>query len=182
MERIILASNSPRRRTILDELGIAYIGMDPDVDETIRDNLPPPARVLALAVDKARAVAARLEETAPRLVLAADTLVCIHATAKDQCDRICIDFPASFPEIALGKPESMTEARKMLESLSGLEHIVHTGLALLDRHSGMVHTSRSDSFVRFASMDALESRAILRQTNGRMRQAHTGSRGAQPSI
>jgi septum formation protein len=140
MERILLASASPRRRELLEACGIAFDFISPDIDESLRDALRPAERVLALAEDKARAVAALAPASSPRLVLAADTLVCVPPS--DPADR----------ETALGKPKDAEEARAMLLLLAGREHVVRTGLALLDRSSGSLHAARSDTSVRFASL------------------------------
>ncbi|HET7839453.1 MAG TPA: Maf family protein, partial [Rectinemataceae bacterium] len=83
---------------------------------------------------------------APRLVLAADTLVCVSDRGS---------------ETALGKPRDLAEARSMIALLSGRSHQVHTGLALLDRWSGRLETVRSDSTVHFAKMEAEEIEAYL---------------------
>jgi septum formation protein len=147
METLLLASSSPRRREMLTRLGIPFLGMDPDVDESLRDELPPVRRVLALAEDKTRAAALRLAKSDPRLVLGADTLVCQPS--------------GDGAELALGKPESREGARLMLGALAGREHLVHTGLALLDRRDGRVYSARSDSIVRFAPMSPEEIELCL---------------------
>jgi septum formation protein len=149
MERILLASASSRRRELLETAGIAYEALAADVDEGIRDSLAPSDRVVALAGDKARAAAELLSARtrsgtveAPRLVLGADTLVCLPGGAG--------------PEQALGKPASAEEARRMLRSLSGRTHIVRTGIALLDRLSGELWSERSDTETTFARLKAEE--------------------------
>ena len=77
MERILLASNSPRRRELLENAGIPFDVLATNVDETRWNNLQPADRVLALAEDKARAADALSQPPSQRLVLAADTLVCV---------------------------------------------------------------------------------------------------------
>jgi septum formation protein len=144
MERIILASGSPRRRELLEAAGIGFDILVPDIDESTRDILPPAKRVLALAEDKALAIACAAPASSPRLVLAADTLVCVPAA--DQ----------GLVEDALGKPRDATEARSMLERLSGTEHVVRTGVFLIDRASGERYSARSDTMVRFAALSEAE--------------------------
>jgi len=148
METIVLASSSARRREILDNLRLPYIRMEPDIDESGWEALLPPERVLALAEAKARAAAERLHVGDPRLVLGADTLVCP---------------PSSIPSeaSAMGKPRDRAEARLMIRTLAGTEHLVHTGIALFDRQSGQIWTARSDSRVRFAPMTELDIECYL---------------------
>ena len=149
MERIILASKSPWRRKLLENAGISFDCIVTEVDETIRDHLPPAARVLALATDKAKAARALNLNAHNRLILAADTLVCVP-TADSNGD-----------ELALGKPKDSADARRMIQSLSGRSHIVRTGIALLDRGSGKLLSARSDSTVTFAPMSEGEIESYL---------------------
>jgi septum formation protein len=140
MERILLASNSPRRRELLENAGIHFDCFAPEIDESLRDNLLPADRVLALAEDKARAAAALSLHLSSRLVLAADTLVCVPGAGPDG------------GELALGKPEDRAEASRMMRLLAGRSHVVRTGLALFDRDSGKLRIAGSDSIVAFAPM------------------------------
>jgi len=151
MERILLASSSARRREMLARLGVSFTVSSPEVDESLRDDQTPPSRVVALAEDKVEAAAARLEAPSPRLVLGADTLVCLPS----------FDGPSAGGETVMGKPEGRDEARRMIQALQGRDHLVHTGLALLDRRSGQMRRSRSDSLVRFAPMSPDEVKAYL---------------------
>jgi septum formation protein len=148
MESILLASASPRRRELLEAAGIAFEALAPDIDESLRDELEPASRVLALAEDKARAMALAAPPSAPRLVLGADTLVCIPG-------------PRGAPELALGKPQDREEARRMLLRLTGKPHFVRTGIALVERRTGRVWRERSDSLVLFSAMGEEEIEAYL---------------------
>jgi septum formation protein len=151
METLLLASSSPRRRELLESVGLRFETIVCDVDEGQRDDLAPRERVVALALDKARAgVAAALSagRSEARLVLGADTLVCVGGEA-------------GTGEIALGKPADRREAESMLRLLSGREHFVRSGLALVDRFSGEELTARSDSIVRFAALADEEIRSYL---------------------
>jgi septum formation protein len=110
---VVLASQSPRRRELLDRLGIAHVVAPADVDET-----PHPAEQAVpytrrLALDKARAVAARLAGDAPApIVIAADTTVVVDGAI-------------------LGKPADAAEAAAMLRRLSGRAHVVATAVAVV---------------------------------------------------
>lgn len=125
---------------MLREIGVDFDTLVPDVDEALRDYLPPADRVLALAEDKARAAAALDRPGGHRLIFAADTLVCL---------------PGAGPggsELALGKPEDLADARRMIRLLEGRAHLVRTGIALLDLGTDRARTARSDSTVVFSRM------------------------------
>ena len=106
---LILASGSPRRRQLLELIGVSFAVLPADVDETPLAGEDPVAYASRAARDKALEVAA---SHPGRLVLGADTVVEI-----DQ-------------EI-LGKPASEDDAASMLRRLSGRSHLVHTALALV---------------------------------------------------
>ena len=113
---MILASGSPRRREILEDLGISPIVRPADVDETPRDGESPTELVERLACAKAEACAADLPaELAGQTVLAADTIVWREGGH------------------VLGKPANDDQARAMLEELSGATHHGSTGVCLLVR-------------------------------------------------
>ena len=110
--RIILASGSPRRRELLQGMGYQFAVCSPDVDENLSG--APEEIVGILAERKADAAAARFGEG---IVIAADTLVALDHRA-------------------LGKPRDDAQACAMLESLSGREHEVFTGLCVLNALTG----------------------------------------------
>lgn len=105
---IVLASASPRRRHLLEMLGIPHVVQPAGVDETRLRGEVPEAMAVRLAAAKASAVHVRRPDD---LVLAADTVV----TIDDQ---------------VLGKPEDPADAERMLALLSGRGHRVVTGVAL----------------------------------------------------
>jgi septum formation protein len=130
-----LASASPRRRQLLELIGVPHVVTPADIDETPQLGEPPNEYVLRLAREKAQAVWSRLSNLP---VLAADTTVVVD-------DEI------------LGKPESEDDAHYMLGKLSGREHSVHTGVALWSsEHQLLVHT---DSQVCFAPLSREEIHA-----------------------
>jgi len=118
--RLVLASASPRRRELLDRLGLDFDVEPADVDETRRPDEAPGVYVDRVARDKATAVAGP-----DRLVVAADTTV-VHD------GRI------------LGKPAHPEEARAMLRRLEGDRHEVFTGLAVAAWHDGADLASKVD--------------------------------------
>jgi MAF protein len=113
--RLILASNSPRRRQLLALSDWEFDVSVADVDESLLMNESPAAYVLRLAETKARAIPARADQ----LVLAADTAVV------DGTD-------------ILGKPKDDAEAFAMLTRLRGHTHQVYTGVGLLRVSDGLL--------------------------------------------
>jgi septum formation protein len=106
---LLLASTSPQRRAILEQLGLPFEVVAPRYEERDDAGLSPSELVRAHAVGKARSVAAEAGEQA---VLGVDTAVVAD-------------------ERVLGKPADETEAVEMLEALGGREHVVVSGLCLL---------------------------------------------------
>ena len=115
--RLILASNSPRRRQLLALSGWKFDVAAADVDESLLQNESPADYVLRLAETKARAIASHAGED--QIVLAADT------TVVDGSD-------------ILGKPGDNAEAFAMLRRLRGRTHQVYTGVALLRQSDGLL--------------------------------------------
>lgn len=113
--KLILASGSPRRREILTNLGIPFEVLTSDADESC--SLTDPADyVRELAARKGEAVRELLRaqgaDLSDTLILAADTVVAQDSTI-------------------LGKPLDRDDARRMLSALSGRDHAVYSGIALL---------------------------------------------------
>jgi nucleoside triphosphate pyrophosphatase len=107
--RLVLASASPRRADLLRSVGLEFDVVPADIDESVLPGETPTEYVERLSVDKARAVAQRLD--AASIVVAADTTV-------DVDGRI------------LEKPVDDDDARRMLGLLSGRVHLVHTGVTV----------------------------------------------------
>lgn len=133
---IYLASNSPRRRELLDQIGVTYRVLQVDVDESARPDETAAALVQRLALAKARAGCKDLPRDDCRPVLGADTLVL--------CDgRI------------LGKPQTRAEGLVMLAALSGCVHEVLTAVALVDGKQEQIQLNCSQ--VRFRNIAAREA-------------------------
>jgi septum formation protein len=103
-----LASASPRRRQLLDLIGVPHVVTPADIDETPQPGERADRYVVRLAREKAAAVWATRRDLP---VLGSDTTVVID-------------------QDILGKPESEADATAMLTRLSGRTHVVHTGIAL----------------------------------------------------
>lgn len=107
-KRLILASQSPRRKELLNLLQIPYSIIASRTEEKLNRNLSPEENVQCLAEQKASAV---LAENPDAVVIGADTMVCI--------DGEC-----------LGKPHDREEAAHMLRRLSGRSHQVITAVSI----------------------------------------------------
>lgn len=105
---LILASQSPRRSEILRRAGISFVVRPADVDETVHAGETPETYVKRVAREKATAAEAGPAD----IVLGADTVVVIDSQI-------------------LGKPTGQADAFRMLETLSGREHTVLTGICLV---------------------------------------------------
>ena len=136
---VILASQSPRRRQLLGQMGFADFKICPARGEEVAaPGLTPAQLVEALSSQKAAEVAAGAEADA--LIIAADTVVAVD-------DRV------------LGKPHSEEEAAEMLLSLSGREHTVYTGVTL--RRGSQIVTRHEATQVRFRSLTREEIDAYV---------------------
>ena len=124
---LILASGSPRRRALLEELGLDPVIRVPDIDETPLPNEEPAAHVERLAVEKGEAVSVSPGD----LVISADTIVTIDGEL-------------------LGKPQDDGHAATMLRRLSGRTHQVMTGVAV--RSSGSIESFVEATTVHFSTL------------------------------
>ena len=139
LKPLVLASNSPRRKAFLDDLGLNVTIWARDIDETPLPGENPQHYVERMALEKALAVKNRFSQ---HYVLAADTAVCLGDTI-------------------LGKPADDEEAVVMLLSLAGRVHLVRSGICLLSEAEGVqiVHSVATE--VRFADFDEAVARAYV---------------------
>lgn len=109
--KIVLASNSPRRRELLSGLNLEYtVRVLPDIDESYPDTLK--GEEIPMYISREKAEAYRNSMAEDELIITADTVVCIN-------------------EKVLGKPRTQEEAKEMLRGLSGKTHQVITGVCLM---------------------------------------------------
>lgn len=106
--RVVLASASPRRRELLNLIGIAHEVRPANINETLRPRETPRRHVERLAREKASAIAKRDPDL---ITIGADTIVVINRKV-------------------LGKPTDVADAARMLALLSGREHVVTTAVAV----------------------------------------------------
>jgi len=112
---LILASTSPRRRELLTLLEIPFDIIPPTCEEISSPDLAPSDQAKQFAVDKAESIALQHPQS---LVLGSDTVIEIDG-------------------VLLGKPKDLREAETMLRQLHGCCHQVHTGLALIQKTTGL---------------------------------------------
>jgi septum formation protein len=125
--RLILASHSPQRRAILEQLGLKFSVVVPEVDEVVAG--PPAEVVLENAYRKAAPVAG---DQPNALVLGVDTVVCVGS-------RI------------YGKPADAASARQTLEALAGRRHAVMSGVCVIEH--GAPRTAAATTLVEFRDLD-----------------------------
>ncbi|MDI1276285.1 nucleoside triphosphate pyrophosphatase [Methylobacter sp.] len=113
--QIILASASPRRQGLLDQIKVTYRVNPVDLDETPLPNETPLDYVQRLAAEKSAACLAQLDDSLP--VLAADTAVVLG-------------------DLIMGKPKDREDALAMLRQLSGKMHRVYSAISLRGREHG----------------------------------------------
>ena len=134
---IILASKSPRRREILELMGITDFEVIPASGEEKAVGLPPDETVKRIASGKAAAV---YDEHKNALVIAADTLVYLGGAP-------------------LGKPKDEKDAHRMLRALSGREHAVYTGVCVM--YAGKTLCESERTLVRFRALSDEEIDAYI---------------------
>lgn len=131
---IVLASQSPRRKELLLQMGIEDFEIIPAVGEEAADpSLPPEQYVQQLALQKAKEVASRVSPN--DVVIGADTIVVLDGKI-------------------LGKPQNTASAFKMLSALSSRRHTVYTGLAVLKGERQLL--SYESTSVRFCNLTERE--------------------------
>ena len=131
MVKLILASNSPRRKKILTDLGLDFEVIPSNYDEKLSDDIFSYEKIEDLATQKCLDVVRRVDKNS--LVLAADTVVVLH-------NKI------------LGKPHSKDEAYKMLKSLSGITHSVVTSICGINTKTNRAALLSTTSYVRFREL------------------------------
>lgn len=131
--KVILASNSPRRRELLSSMGLTFeLAPSLDIDESYPASIPTEEIPLYIARKKAEAHMPHLADD--RLLITADTVV----LAGKNFERV------------LGKPKDEQEAHDMLRLLSGSRHRVVTGVTMTTRHRKVSFSDATD--VEFMSL------------------------------
>ena len=110
MKEVILASASPRRKELLEKIGLRFKVEPSNYEEDMHSELEPHEFARKISLEKAEAVAGKHRNA---IVIAADTFIV-------------------FDGKILGKPHTENEARKMLEIINGTSHSVITGFSIID--------------------------------------------------
>lgn len=133
--QLLLASKSPRRRELLSSLGFPLRIVDVDVEETIGSEIPASEVAEQLAILKSGGYNSQLLVNGDILVTA-DTVVV--------CDKQ-----------VMGKPHSRQEAYEMIQSLSGREHQVYTGVCLRSKDLQISFAEKTDVWFRNLSEEEI---------------------------
>ncbi|MDR1101356.1 MAG: Maf family protein [Clostridiales bacterium] len=147
MQKIILASASPRRSELLTQIGAEHKVVRANVREDYDECLLPHEIVMTLALRKARDVAKKTLET-DAIVIGADTVVILGGNI-------------------LGKPKSVKNAKDTLEKLSGKKHEVLTGIALIRLSDGKTVVDYEDTQVTFRKLTDREIEEYSKKNESR---------------
>ena len=128
---LYLASASPRRKELLESVGIPFCVVPQNFDETVQVACSPEIYVRNLSEGKARA-----------------------AVLPDNARWVCgVDTIVYFDSEILGKPGSREEAEYNILRLSGNTHEVYSGVTLLDLENGVKYQGESVTFVKFCNLE-----------------------------
>ena len=136
MKKLILASSSPRRKELLEQIGLSF-EIIPAIGEEIILQTDPMDVVKELSLQKAMEIYTNHLFEHPVLILGADTVVAYNGHI-------------------LGKPKDYKDAFQMLHILQGNTHSVFTGVTYIDSTSGTVHSESCQTLVSVAAMSDQE--------------------------
>jgi septum formation protein len=140
MKTIILASASPRRKELLKKTGLKFKVEPSNYEENINAELEPHELAKSLSLEKAKLVAKNHRNA---LVIAADTFIVFEGKI-------------------LGKPPTETEAKKMLETISGRQHSVITGFTIIDTETNKALSKSVETKVYIRKLTSSEIDAYVK--------------------
>ena len=140
MRKIILASASPRRKELLEKIGLKFEVEPSNYAEDMHSRLSPDKLARAISLEKARVVARKHKNA---IVIAADTFIV-------------------FGGKIMGKPNTEAEARKMLMTLRGKSHSVITGFTIMDTEENKVLTKSVETIIHIKNLTPEEIDAYVR--------------------
>jgi len=132
MKKIILASTSPRRKQLLERIGLPFVVEAGDYEEDMTQELPPLELAKVLSRGKAEVVAKK-HPNEEVLVIGADTFIALGNEV-------------------LGKPHTPEKAKEMLQKISGTAHSVITGMTIIDCAAGRTTSDAIEIKVYFKQM------------------------------
>lgn len=132
--RIVLASRSPRRRKMLEQLGLKFEVVASNYNEDLARLSDPYELAQFLAFKKAEQVAKNYTDA---IVIGADTFTILENKF-------------------IGKPKDKDDARRILKNFSGKNHKVITGLAIIDTKNGQVIKQTGEAIIKFRNLDDQE--------------------------
>lgn len=144
--RIVLASQSPRRRELLRDAGADFSCLPSGADEHVGDQPDACARAMAVASRKSHAALEMLGGDDACPVLGCDTMVVLGGEGPGGSSA----SDGTFREEVFGKPEDAADARRMLQALSGNVHRVVSGVSIL--HDGLEESFAVTTHVRFKEL------------------------------
>lgn len=134
MRKIILASTSPRRKELLEKVGLIFDVIPSNYEEDMTLPLPPDELVKFLSKGKAENVAQNYDNA---LIIGADTIVYLNGHV-------------------LGKPHTPERAKEMLKMLSGNEHSVFTGFTVIDTKGKKIISEAIEEKIKFRDLSDKE--------------------------
>ena len=136
--QIILASASPRRRELLEQIGVIAIVQPVDIDETQQEHEPAIKFVQRLAMEKAQTGFETINNKDMLPVLGSDTIIEVDT-------------------MVLGKPENRQQAKEMLELLSDRKHTVHSSVAIVTHEEKLIETSSTQVHFKALAEEEIDS-------------------------
>lgn len=131
---VYLASKSPRRRKLLNQLNVKFKILNTDVDESVHNGETPANIVKRLSIHKLEKAKGMVKEG---IIITADTIVVLNGKV-------------------IGKPEDEIDAVRILKKLSGKTHIVYTGFSVYNSRNKKVITGYEKTFVTFRELNSGE--------------------------
>ncbi len=147
MKRIILASASPRRKELLEQLGLQFDVEPSYCQEEIDDQQEPLELAKSLSVRKARTVGSKNKSA---IIIAADTFVVLG-------ERI------------IGKPNSLTEAKEILTELNGRSHSVITGFTIMDASTDKIVSQSVETkvYIKNLTLEEIDAYVETQESMGK---------------
>ncbi len=140
MKTIILASASPRRKELLEKIGLKFEVEPSNREEDMLSGLKPHELARNISLEKAKVVANKHKNA---IVIAADTIIV-------------------FKGKVLGKPHTETEAENMLKTMSGKSHYVITGFTIIDTDKNKTLTKSVETKVHIRKLTSKEINAYVK--------------------